>query len=249
MSLGAGGQIGVLRVLHDRQAKHARIQQRAAQKLGGPYRRAIVGVSENARVGQLAHCGKLLARPPGGDRAVGKDLDRRTARPGRRPDALENPRLVDGGRGVRHKRNGREAAMSCGCRSAGDGLGVLEAGLAEVGVEIEEAGGDDYAPVCDAGRLRGLQPDDRFQDAIRNDNLARAFATGDGVDQPGPLELEPPDGIPNPRAGRQDGSGSGRAVPAAVRVRGQRATSPWGTSWPPASRYSRAIRTATPLAT
>ena len=75
--------------------------------------------------------------------------------------------------------------------AGGDGFRVLEARLAEVSVEVEEARRDHDALVCYALRLYAFEPDDRFEDPVDHDDFARAFASGDGIDQPGLLELEP----------------------------------------------------------
>ena len=91
--------------------------------------------------------------------------------------------------------------MSRGGTAGGDGLGVFEARLAEMGVEIEKARGDDDTLVIDSLRLLALKPDDRLENAVGDDDLARAFAAGDGVDQPGLLELEPLEHLADAGAG------------------------------------------------
>ncbi len=132
-------------MVDDGQAEHARVEQRAAQQLRRLDRRTVVGIAEHAGIGQLTHGGELLPCPPGGDGAVDQDLDGRAARPGSRADALEDPGLVCGGRGVRHQGDCREAAVGGRGRAGGDRFGVFETGLAEMGVEIEEARGHDHA--------------------------------------------------------------------------------------------------------
>ena len=81
--------------------------------------------------------------------------------------------------------------MSGGRDAGGDRLRVLEPGLAEVRVEIEEARGDDDALGGDALGVSAFEPHDRLEDAVGDDDFAGAFPPGDGVDQPGLLELEP----------------------------------------------------------
>ena len=74
----------------------------------------------------------------------------------------------------------------------------------------------------DAVRIRAVEPGHRLEDPVADHDLARAFATGRRVDEPGPPDVEV------------------RHLPASA--------APTGLCVP-ASRYSSAIRTATPLVT
>ena len=69
-------------------------------------------------------------------------------------------------------------------------LGVLVARFAQVRVEVDEAGRDDDASIVDARRLVALQPVDRAQDPVLDDDLARPFPAARRVDEPGPADLE-----------------------------------------------------------
>jgi hypothetical protein len=95
-----------------------------------------------------------------------------------------------------------------------DGLGVLVARLAEVGMQVDEPGRDHDPGRLDTVGIRTIQPGDRLQDAITNDDVARTIASRRRVDHPHAAEIE---------VGHERGT--------------------------PASRYSNAIRIATPFVT
>jgi hypothetical protein len=78
-------------------------------------------------------------------------------------------------------------------RARGHGLGIFEARLAEMGVEIEEPGRHDDATVRYAGGFSALEPYHRLEHAVRDDDLTRSLAARNGIDEPGLIELEPLD--------------------------------------------------------
>ena len=84
----------------------------------------------------------------------------------------------------------REPAVRGRGQPGRDGLGVLVARLAQVGVEVDEPGRDDDAVRRRCRRPRRRQPGDRLEDPVRDDDLARSLATRGRVDQPGPADLE-----------------------------------------------------------
>nr|BFE69657.1 hypothetical protein GCM10020092_029580 [Actinoplanes digitatis] len=61
------------------------------------------------------------------------------------PDLLDHAGGVGDGRRVGHREDRRVAAERGGARAGLDGLGVLAAGLAQVGVQVDEAGERDEA--------------------------------------------------------------------------------------------------------
>src|SRR5690242_4855509 len=91
-------------------------------------------------------------------------------------------------------------------------------------VEIDEARCDDDAVRGHPERVVALEPGDRLEDPVGHDDLARPFPPRRGIDQPGVADLEV----------------------GARALRGHQAAS---SACVPASRYSNAIRTATPFVT
>ena len=100
--------------------------------------------SRTPSVGHLGHRRQLLAGPADGDGA--RRVRRRTAPwPRARAPRGRPPALVDGRRGVGHGDDRGEAAER-GAPAAGlDRLGLLPARLAQVGVQVDQAGRDDAA--------------------------------------------------------------------------------------------------------
>ena len=188
--LGAGRLLGVLRMVDHRQAEHPGIEQRAPQERTGPDRRAVVGEADDAGIGELADRREGLAHAADAHGAIRQDRHRRTGGRSGRPHPRDDPRLVGGRRRVRHRADGREAAVRRRREPGRDRLGVLVAGLAEVDVEVDEAGRHDDPAVVDALRLGALQPGDRLEDPVRHDDLARSLASGDRIDEPRPADLE-----------------------------------------------------------
>ena len=134
---------GVLGVVDDRQPERARVGERRAQDRGRPDRRPVVREPDDAGIGQLAERGQPLPSPADRHGPVRQQLDRRPGGDGRGADAREHSRLVEGGCRVRHRADRREAAVRRRGQPRRDGLGVLVAGFAQVGVEVDEAGRDD----------------------------------------------------------------------------------------------------------
>ena len=132
-----------------------------------------------------------LARPTGAHRSV------RPARATGEPDATAAAR-------TRSTTPGSSAAgvvfgiaqttVNPPCAGRGlparDRLGILVARLAQVRVQVDEAGRDDDAAIVDAGRLVALEPGDRREDAVLDDDLARSFAAARRIDEPGPADLQ-----------------------------------------------------------
>ncbi len=188
--LGARGLLGVLGMVHDGQPEHPGIEQRLAQQRPGSDRCAVVREADDPGVGQLAERGQGLAGPVCAHRPVRQHRDGRPGRGRRGSNALHHARLVRGRRRVGHRADHGEAAMGGSGLAGRHRFGVLVAGLAQVGVEVDEAGGHDDPAVADAGPLVALQPVDRAQDAVLDDDLAGSLPAARRVDEPGPAELE-----------------------------------------------------------
>src|SRR3954447_16251257 len=110
-------------------------------------------------------------------------------------------------------------------RAAGrDRLGVLEARLAEVRVQVDESRRDNDAAIVDPGRVIAIEPGDRVDRAAANDDVSGSFAAARGVGEPGPGDVEGSTRADARFGQRHDAVGE----PAA------------------AMRYSSAIRIATP---
>jgi hypothetical protein len=188
--LGADGERRVLRVLHDRQPERTRVRERVAHHRCGGDRRAVVAEPDDPGVRQLAQCRERLAGSTRRDRAPGERAHRR---PGLRRGGChlrQHGRIVEGRRRVRHRADRREPAVSGRRQAAGHGLRVLVARLAEVRMEVDEARGNDHAVLVHAVGLARVEPRDRFQHTVRDDDLARALPTRRRVDEPGPRDLQ-----------------------------------------------------------
>ena len=223
--------VGVLRVVDDRQPERAR--RRRARCAGaapsGPATRRREK-PDDAGVGQLAERGQRLARPPDRDRAVGEQLAPATrTRPRRRGRARARPGSSSAGVVLGIAQTVVNPPWAAAAEPGRDRLGVLVAGLAEVRVEVDEPGRDDDAVGVDARRRpRPSSQVSRLQDARRGRRSRRALAARRRVHQPGAAQIS------SRRPRLAHAAPPTRRVPPLPR---------------PASRYSSAIRTATPLVT
>ena len=135
------GEGRILAVLGDDAAKTLDVLQRAAHENGIGDTLAVVGEDTNlrARTSHRTERGQMLALQALGHRADGADLH---------PVSLlaQAQHLVDDGgrvlrgRRVRHGVNGGVAADRSSAGAGEDGLGILATGLAQVGMDVNEAG-------------------------------------------------------------------------------------------------------------
>jgi hypothetical protein len=125
-------------------ARGARVLERVAEELRVVDRRSVVGERDGAGRRELDEIRELLALPPARDRRDrehARGLRRRAAR-----DELgDEARRVDGRLGVRHRADRGEPAGQCRARTGGDRLRFLEARLAQMCVQVDEAGCRDEA--------------------------------------------------------------------------------------------------------
>ena len=173
----------VLAVVHDGQAELARVQQRHLHQAPRGDGTAVVGESDYPGPGHFLHVGELEPFAAAGDGAKGEDADRpRRARLAR--DEVDDGRVVDGRAGVGHTAEGREPApRACGC-PRGDGLFVLEPGLAQVRVQIDETGRD-YQParVYHRGAVRRGHPPARNNPPVADEEVGFSVGPVDRVDE------------------------------------------------------------------
>ena len=152
--LSALGKGRILAVLGDHAAEALDVFEGAAHEDGIGHALAVVGEDANlrARTGHRTEGGELLTFQALGDGTDGTYLD---------PVGLlaQAQHLVDDGcRVLRGRRVGHcvdsGVAADCSRTCAGeDGLGVLPAGLAQVGVDVNEAGQGDKALSVDNARV------------------------------------------------------------------------------------------------
>lgn len=138
--LGALGEAGLLGVLGDDAAEGLHVLQGAPHDHGVVHALAVVGEDGDAGGGLVhgAQLGELLALQTDGDGADGLHV----AVAGllaQAPDLLDDTGGVGDREGVGHGEDGGVAAGGGGAGAGEDGLAVLAAGLAQVGVEVDEA--------------------------------------------------------------------------------------------------------------
>ena len=157
--LRARGEPVVLGVLGDHGVERRGVLQRPAHDDGVVHAAAVVGEHPHpgAGGGHRAELGHPLTREADGDGADRVHVDQ--------PDLLAEAVHVlddDGGVGHRvrvgHREDRGVAAERGGGRAGGDGLGLLTAGLAQVGVQVDEAGQQHEAVGVEGLRRRPGDP-------------------------------------------------------------------------------------------
>ena len=146
---------GVLAVVDDGQARDARVLQGVTEQRAVGDRRAVVAERDAARLRQLRQLGQLVAFA-----ALADGPDRQHPHRGiggGTQDVLDGRARIDRWLGVRHAADRGEAAAGRRLRAGGDRLLVLEAGVAQVAVEVDETGADDEAGGVDRLRPVGSQ--------------------------------------------------------------------------------------------
>ena len=134
-------QLAVLAVLGQQDTEGRRVLQGPAHEAGVLHARTVVGEHAHAKGRHLAQRRQFLAAPALGDGAGHADV---AARAGAEVEHLAHrARRVDGGLGVRHGDDGRIPAECGSACPRIHGLRLLAAGLAQVGGQVDETGGDD----------------------------------------------------------------------------------------------------------
>ena len=154
----AVGREGLVLAVRDRDAIELRhVAHAGAHHAGALHTVAVVAEGAGALEHHVADLREGLSLLAAGERADRADV----AEPGRATAVdlvADAGARVGHGVGVRHGRYVREAAVRRGARAGLDGLLVLEAGVAEVHVHVDEAGNQVLARgIDDLGALRGLQ--------------------------------------------------------------------------------------------
>ena len=142
--LGVLGEPRLLGVLGDHAVERLDVLQRAPHQQRVADALAVVGEHPHARgrVGHRAELGDPLAGQPDGDGADREHVGVARLAP-QPPDLLDHAGGVGDRLGVGHRVHGGEAAQRGGVGAGLDGLGVLAAGLAQVGVQVDQAGQGD----------------------------------------------------------------------------------------------------------
>ena len=139
--LGAVGEPRLLGVLGDDAVEGLHVLQRAAHERRVADALPVVGEDPHAGggVGHRAELGQPLALQPDGHRPDRDDVDQAglLAEP---PDLLDDAGGVGDRVGVGHGVHRGEPAERRGAAAGLDRLGVLPAGLAQVGVQVDQAG-------------------------------------------------------------------------------------------------------------
>src|SRR5207249_2863281 len=221
----------LLAVVGDRDIEGAGVLERGAHQVARGDGLAVVRDGDRPRPYHLAELRELLAALAHRDRAdrvdAGEPGAQRLAH-----DEADGGLVVGDGVRVGHGAHGREPARHSRARPGRDGLFVLVARLAEMDVDVHESRRDDRAAhVAHGGSVRCAE--------------ARAHG-GDAavLDQHGSGRVQVAARVHRPAALEQQRCRHQSVPPAA----GPLAASA-SSGLPPASRYSTAMRTATPFVT
>ena len=138
--LGALGEPRLLGVLGDHAVERLDVLQRPPHQDGVADAVAVVGEDPHpgGGVGHRAELGELLPGQPDGDRTDRVDVAVAALAP-EPPDLLDDAGGVGDRIGVRHRVDGGEAAHGGRLGAGEHGLGILAAGLAQVGVQVDQA--------------------------------------------------------------------------------------------------------------
>ena len=156
--LSALGESGVLAVLGNHAAEALDIFEGAAHEDGIGHALAVVGEDTDlrARTGHRAERCEVLTFQALGNGTDGANLDP-VGLLTQAQHLIDDGRRVLRGRRVGHRVHGRVAANRSRARAGKDGLGVLPARLAQVSVNVDEAGqGDEAFCVDDARVVHGV---------------------------------------------------------------------------------------------
>ncbi|MDF9802525.1 hypothetical protein M2436_001072 [Streptomyces sp. HB372] len=178
--LGALGEAGLLGVLGDDAVEGLHVLQGAAHDHRVVDALAVVGedLHPGGGVVHRAELGELLALQADGDGAHGLHVAVAglLAEP---PDLLDDAGGVGDGEGVGHGVHGGEAADGRGPGAGEDGLGVLAAGLAQMGVQVDQAGQQDLPLGLDHGGAGGVEAGADLGDGLAVDQDVPRLAAED----------------------------------------------------------------------
>ena len=183
MAAGVGpGELRVLGVLGDHAVEGPHVLQRPAHQPAVGHTPPVVGEHPygGPRPGHQAELGQFGAAQSLADRAHRDDLGVAVP-PADVGQMLGRLGGVGDRIGVGHRQHGGEAAAGRGPGAGGDGLGVLPAGFAEVGVQVDQSGQRNEAGGVDALRI-GTQVGRVDEPAVPDRQVAGALAGPIGAD-------------------------------------------------------------------
>ncbi len=212
----ATGERAVLAMLGQRHAEALGVVEGSAHQRAVLDAGPVVGEERDPEVRQLTHRSKRLSRPPHGDGAGHRHVGQ--CAPAEGEHLGHHPRRIERGLGVGHGHDGGEAAQRRGPGARLDRLGLLAAGLAQMGVQVDQAGPDETATgIEDAGAAGRV---DRRADRGDGGPVDRDVGAGDAVgadDRSAPdHERDVRQRPPPPRTPRR---GAGTGWPCAPRRR------------------------------
>ena len=162
--VAAGGQRVVLAVLGQRDAEARGVLEGAAHEPRVLHAGAVVGEEAHAERRHLRHRRQLLAGAADGDGTGDVDVAQRGG--AELQHLAHDGGAVDRRLGVRHGDDRGVAAERGGPRAGLDRLGLLAARLAQVGVQVDEAGADDAPAGVEHRAWPSRSGADRGDDAV-----------------------------------------------------------------------------------
>jgi hypothetical protein len=182
MHVAAGAEVQVFAVVDDGEVESAGELHGAAHDAGVHDGAAVVGDGDDAGVLHGADGGQFVAGAVLGDGADGEDVGNGELA-GAVDDVAGDGGIVVDGDCVWHAADGSESAGGGGAGAGLDGFGVLDAGLAEVDVHVDETGGDDEAGGVEDAGADGVEIGADLGDAAVLDGHV-----GDGVEAGGRVD-------------------------------------------------------------
>ena len=185
VDLAGADEALVLAVAHDDAVELLGVVHDAAHHAAVLDAAPVVGERAGAVRDHVAHLGEGLALEA--LRAGADDLDTALPRLGRAAlHVLDDLAVVDGGLGVGHAGDRREAAMRGGAGARGDVLLLLQAGVAQVDVNVDEAGHEDLAGQVALDALGHLEiVSDLHDAAVADEDVADLVEIDLGIDDAG----------------------------------------------------------------
>jgi hypothetical protein len=192
------GEVRVLRLQPDGEAEGGGILHGAQHHLGIEHGRIGLAEGDAAGLGQFRHLGQPLAGEADSERADRIDVGE-LRQAGAMGEHLDQAGLVERRIGIRRAGQAGDAARSRGGHFRFQCRLVLEAGLAQAGGEIDQAGADDAAGRIDgafgdeAGRWRFAMTD---YCAVGDEDVRRSVDAVGGIDEAAVLDVDTHDQAP-----------------------------------------------------
>ncbi len=234
-------QAGVLAVLGQDEPEPLGVVEGAAHERAVLDPGAVVGEERDAERSQLAERRQRVTGPADGDSAGDGDLG--GGGPAQVEDLADHPGRVDRRLGIGHRHDGRVATERGGAGAGLDRLGLLAPGLAQVRVQVDQAGPDEAAAgVEHGGALRRVDRVVGRDHGVAGDGDVGPGQSFGADDRPaahdeGDLVLRQRRAPPRNSASRRRGEGTG--WPSARQRRSPPAASPPCAAGRPRPRRSR----------